>query len=293
MRPGMNFQRNILSLLGYPITLGASLLIHYFCIQAGASPVLASTIGIIFGGLCVTLLEIYIPYRRIWRANKSDFLNDASFMFLIQVVLPRIFVLLVTATLLTYLSKNGLTFQFLWPHHLPIYIQALIMLVSADFLRYWLHRMFHSIPFLWRLHEVHHSPKKLYWINTARFHPLEKILQLCVDTVPFLIVGVPVEVLALYSTFYSVNGFFQHCNVDLKLGFLKYIFSTPVLHRWHHSINMNEGNKNFGSNLIVWDIFFGTWYLPKDQEVKELGIPVRDYPLDFLRQQIAPFTPRQ
>jgi sterol desaturase/sphingolipid hydroxylase (fatty acid hydroxylase superfamily) len=285
----MNIGRKVVVFLGYPITILTSLWIYYGFVTSGISPVMASTLGIIFGGLCVTLFEMYAPYRNSWQANRSDFFNDASFMFFIQIVLPRIFVLVITATVLKYLDSNGLTFQFLWPHSLPVYVQAIIMLVIADFLRYWLHRACHSYTFLWRLHEVHHSPKKLYWVNTARFHPLEKILQLFMDTVPFLLVGVPIEVLAIYSTFYSVNGFFQHSNIDLKLGFLKYIFSTPILHRWHHSINLSEGNKNFGSNLIVWDILFRTWFLPKDHEVDELGIPTKDYPLDFVRQQIAPF----
>ncbi|MDA1335141.1 MAG: sterol desaturase family protein [bacterium] len=288
----MNIFQKIASRLGYPFTMVLSLYLHFYLVQTGIVPYLSAVIAILFGGLLVTLLEAYLPYRVAWRENLSDFANDAAYMVFVQVALPRLFAFLVTITLLNYLDAAGLTLGFLWPHNLPIYVQAIIMLLIADFLRYWFHRANHRYVFLWKLHMVHHSPKKLYWINTGRFHPVEKIIQLCADTVPFLILGVPAEVLAIYFTFYSVNGFFQHCNINLELGFLKYIVSGPQLHHWHHSIHPNEGNKNLGSNLIIWDIIFGTWYLPSDREVGELGILDADYPLDFWRQQSAPFTHR-
>jgi sterol desaturase/sphingolipid hydroxylase (fatty acid hydroxylase superfamily) len=96
-------------------------------------------------------------------------------------------------------------------------------------------------------------------------------------------------VLALYFVFYAINGFFQHCNIELKLGPLNYIVSGPELHRWHHSVVIGESNKNYGNNLIIWDLVFGTWYLPKTEMVRELGLKNRKYPLDFLSQLKTPF----
>ena len=41
------------------------------------------------------------------------------------------------------------------------------------------------------------------------------------------------------------------------------------LHRWHHSKLMHESNHNYGGNLIVWDILFGTRWLPNDRDPPE------------------------
>ena len=123
----------------------------------------------------------------------------------------------------------------------------------------------------------------------GRFHPVEKTFQFFLETLPFIFFGVREEVISLYFIFYAINGFFQHSNIEVKLGFLNYIISGPELHRWHHSIVIKESNQNYGNNLIIWDLIFGTWYLPKDKKVQELGLTERDYPLNFADQIKKPF----
>jgi sterol desaturase/sphingolipid hydroxylase (fatty acid hydroxylase superfamily) len=61
------------------------------------------------------------------------------------------------------------------------------------------------------------------------------------------------------------------------------------LHRWHHSVKIKESNKNFGNNLIVWDLLFGTWHLPKAKNVERLGLINRNYPLGLIDQLKSPF----
>ena len=99
------------------------------------------------------------------------------------------------------------------------------------------------------------------------------------------------DVLGIYVVCYAINGFFQHCNVDLRLGMLNYLISGPELHRWHHSMVKQESNHNYGNNLIIWDLVFGTWYLPAEREVQELGLVNRAYPSAFLEQMTVPFIP--
>ncbi len=143
---------------------------------------------------------------------------------------------------------------------------------------------------MWRYHAVHHSPHRLYWLNVGGFHPIEKAVQFAVDTVPFALLGVSNEALAAYFVFYAVNGFFQHSNCNIRLGPLNYIVSGPELHRWHHSEFAVESDNNFGNNLIVWDLMFGTRFLPPDREVGRLGLTDRDYPSGFLAQMKTPFV---
>ena len=45
---------------------------------------------------------------------------------------------------------------------------------------------------------MHHSPHRLYWVNSARVHPFEKLAHFTIDIVPFVLLGVSKEALAVY-----------------------------------------------------------------------------------------------
>ena len=239
--------------------------------------------------LWITLFERIFPARQQWQPEWKDIRQDSVFMVAIQVAFPK---LLALAFVQSLMAVTPPLIVDLWPHDYPVWVQALLMLLLADFLRYWLHRAAHTLPWLWRFHAVHHSPKKLYWINVGRFHPLDKGLQFLLDALPFIVLGVSEQVLALYFVFYAVNGFFQHCNINLKFGWLNYVVSSAELHRWHHSRLQSESDRNYGNNLILWDMLFGTRFLPEDRKVSELGLTVDTYPDSFWMQMIEPFKRR-
>jgi sterol desaturase/sphingolipid hydroxylase (fatty acid hydroxylase superfamily) len=273
----------------YPLIMATGIGLHYLILHLGFELAVATYIPAIFGAATITFLELRYPQRKEWLANSNDVLNDSIYMVVVQIVLPRILSFALAITLLSYLKTRNMTFEIGWPYSWPVFMQAILMVLSADFLRYWLHRLSHEWPLLWRLHAVHHSPHKLYWVNVARFHPIEKTLQYLFDALPFIVLGIAEEVLALYFVFYSINGFFQHCNIKLRLGYLNYIISGPELHRWHHSMVAKESNQNYGNNLIVWDILFGTRFLPPDRQVDTLGLTNRKYPMPFISQLKTPF----
>ena len=239
----------------------------------------------------IVCLERKYPHREEWWADKQEIVQDGLFMALIQGVFPKLLTVSVVWILLQVFYGHRLNVEGWWPTHWPVPLQMLLMMVVADGFRYWLHRWAHEWDPLWRFHAVHHSPHKLYWLNVGRFHPIDKGLQVFLDTFPFLLVGVGEEVLGLYVVCYAINGFFQHCNIDLRFGMLNYVISGPELHRWHHSMITQESNHNYGNNLIIWDLVFGTWYLPKGRNVQELGLLNRKYPSGFLEQIRAPFSP--
>jgi sterol desaturase/sphingolipid hydroxylase (fatty acid hydroxylase superfamily) len=71
---------------------------------------------------------------------------------------------------------------------------------------------------------------------------------------------------------------------------LSYVFNTPDLHRWHHSKVRDEGDRNYGENLVLFDLLFGTFYLPASrQPPADIGIH-QIMPPTFLGQLKAPFT---
>lgn len=212
-------------------------------------------------------------------------------MAIVQIVLPKLVGLVFVLMLVDVAQAHPTAVWNVWPHHWPVAAQAALMLLTADFFRYWLHRWAHTIPLLWRFHAVHHSPARLYWLNVGRFHPVDKTLQLLLDTLPFVLLGVGEAVIAFYFVFYAVNGFFQHSNINLRFGVLNYLISSAELHRWHHSRRIEESNTNYGNNVILWDLLFGTRFLPKERSVGELGLINRRYPAGFWSQMAAPFTP--
>lgn len=273
----------------YPLTIAFVVLGHILLTDLGSNLIVATFVPVLFGSVAITLLENFFPYRLQWRPVSRDILTDMTYMLLVQSVLPKILGFSVAIFILDSLHALPKSILEIWPHHWSLFAQLVLMFLASEFLRYWVHRLSHSWNPLWRFHAVHHSPRKIYWMNVGRFHPLEKSLQFIFDTLPFLILGVSESVVALYFVFYATNGFFQHSNISVQLGIFNYVVSGPELHRWHHSKIAKESNRNFGNNLIIWDLIFGTWFLPKGQAVTELGLINPDYPDTFTSQLKAPF----
>ena len=287
------YRYEIIIRLIYPCIIFTALAMHILSVLNGVNIFISTYIPVLLAAVLINYLEKIIPYRPEWWPDINELKQDASYMVLIQLLLPRCIGFLIIILLSKIAQDYNVRIDKLWPSDLPIVFQALIMLLVADFLRYWLHRLTHRWKPLWKLHEVHHSPKKLYWMNVGRFHPFEKVLQYVFDALPFIILGVSQDVLALYFVFYAVNGFFQHCNIDLRLGFLNYLISGPELHRWHHSKYIHESDNNFGNNLIIWDLIFSTHYLPDSRSVNKLGVLDDSYPTSLPAQLVAPFIDKR
>jgi len=276
--------------LAYPLVLLLGLFSHYvMAFRWHLHLALSTYLPIVLAGLSVLALEYLMPHDKKWHPEKRNVVTDALYMAIVQVILPKLTVPLLILLIVIPLQSLTLTDSILWPQQAPIWLQLILMILLADFLRYWIHRFAHRNPTLWRLHAVHHSADKLYWLNVGRFHPLEKVLQMLFDTVPFLALQVDQQVIALYFVFYSINGFFQHANIKLKFGWLNFLISSAQLHRWHHSKIVSESNTNYGNNLILWDLLFGTYFLPKNRQIRNVGLDEPDYPEAFIPQLRAPF----
>lgn len=280
----------ILSWVPYPLVVGSAFLLSAWMRGLGASLDVSTYVPIVITALVVTGLEVLLPHRDAWRPSVQEVTTDLGFMAVVQLAFPPAAGYLFTTMMVEPARELGIPTTLLWPHSWPVWIQVVLMILMVDFLRYWLHRASHETDLLWKLHAVHHSPSQLYWLNTARFHVLEKALQMTADTLPFLLMGVQPLVLSMYYLAYATNGFFQHSNIELRFGPLNYIVSTAEAHRWHHSREPREANANYGSTTIVWDLLFGTWFLPPAREVDRLGLSDPAYPKSFLGLMGAPFT---
>ena len=246
--------------------------------------------------LAIAAAERLLPYRPAWNRLHGDLGVDAlhaivSGLGTTQIARP--FVQLLGAAFAAELAHVfGAT---LWPVGWPLLLQLALALVIAELPQYWLHRWQHEHDILWRFHSVHHSAPRLYWLNAARFHPIDLGVLYVVGYLPLVLLGCPVDVILLFGLFDAVFGMLQHCNADVRLGPLNRIFSMAEPHRWHHSRTLAEANTNYGSNLIVWDLVFGTFYLPSDRE-PPAAIGIADlphFPSTYLGQIAAPFRWRR
>jgi sterol desaturase/sphingolipid hydroxylase (fatty acid hydroxylase superfamily) len=187
-------------------------------------------------------------------------------------------------------ATEGIGFA-LWPMQWPLLLQLLLALVLAELPKYWLHRLEHEWPPLWRIHATHHSAERLYWLNAGRFHPFDLGLDHLVGAGLLILLGCGAPVVALFVLVGSVHGVFQHANLPLRCGPLNWFFSMAELHRWHHNLSPELANHNYGQNLIIWDVVFGTRYLPADVlPTDEIGI--RDlprFPEGLLANLLVPF----
>ena len=274
-------------LVAYPVIMAATCALFFWLRRHDAPIQFAAYLPVILGAAAIVILELAAPYRREWSPGRRVVTQDALYLLVVQVALPAALTLAIVGVT-AGAFENSFAIG-LWPHGWPLPVQAALMIIVADFMRYWLHRASHRWDVLWRLHAVHHSSEELYFLNVGRFHPLEKSLQFLFDAAPFILIGVGPEVISAYYVFYAVNGFFQHSNADVRLGPLNWLIAGPELHRWHHSRVVQESNTNFGNNLILWDVVFRTRFLPPRQ-VGALGLKNRAYPKDFIGQTLAPLT---
>jgi sterol desaturase/sphingolipid hydroxylase (fatty acid hydroxylase superfamily) len=174
---------------------------------------------------------------------------------------------------------------------LPLWAQAGAYLVLSDFLMYWIHRVFHGKR-MWRYHAIHHSAEDVDWTTAYRFHPINLWLDPFLVDVIMLFMGIPVLVLALLAPFNNLTSFYVHANLNWTLGPLKYVFASPVFHRWHHTLPDQGGDKNFASNFSLWDVLFGTFYMPAGKLPESYGVKEPNFPTSFGGQLIYPFRNR-
>jgi sterol desaturase/sphingolipid hydroxylase (fatty acid hydroxylase superfamily) len=159
----------------------------------------------------------------------------------------------------------------------------------ADLAQYWTHRAYHEVPFLWRFHAVHHSVKTMDWLAGSRQHMLELIFTRVCVLAPLYILGFSEAAMNGYILIVGFQAVFNHANVHLPWGPLKYLVVTPDFHHWHHASDDEAIDRNYAAHYAFLDYLFGTAVKSKNQFPERYGV-VGDYmPDGFVKQQLFPF----
>ena len=280
------------SYLIFPVTLAAALAAAVLAQKSGVPP--PAVLGLAAGGcvLVVALAERWIPFRPDWNLSRGDVRTDIIHNIVSSFGGREVFKLAFTAALLPLVAWLARSYGApLWPTGWPLSTQVLLAAAIAELGQYAAHRLAHERELFWRIHATHHSPERLYWLNAGRDHPLGALWLFVGTAVPLIALGVPLQALTLFYVLEGVLGLFQHANIDVRLGPLNWVFSMAELHRWHHSKLTREANHNYGATLILWDVVFGTRFLPEGRAAPDaIGIAdLPGFPQGYLGQLAVPF----
>jgi WD40 repeat protein/sterol desaturase/sphingolipid hydroxylase (fatty acid hydroxylase superfamily) len=179
--------------------------------------------------------------------------------------------------------------RFLPVKDLPLYAQCAAILLIQEILLYWVHRLFHT-RLAWKFHAVHHSPTVLDWMSAGRFHVINHLLEFGLADVCVLLLGFSPVALVVLAPFQVIYSAMVHANLNWTFGPLRYVFASPVFHRWHHTTQGEGIDKNFASTFPVLDVVFGTFYMPPNKLPERFGTGDSGFPEGFWGQFLHPFT---
>jgi len=287
----------LLALTGIGFTLAAALL--------GGSGVAVegevtggSWLGLDFFVLNLLLYSaVFIPLERLFalRAGQPVFRRqwvvDLTYFFINSLLIE----------ILTIFTLRPALILFDWARvasvstavgSLPLLVQVPALLLVADFTQYWVHRTFHAVPFLWPFHAIHHSAEQMDWLAGSRLHLVDVILTRGLTYVPIFVLGFSERALMVYVVLVAAQATFIHANVRWTFRRLRSVVATPGFHHWHHSAEREALDKNFAVHTPLWDILFGTYYLP-DRWPGAYGLSGRrDVPGRWVTQLLYPFRRR-
>ena len=144
----------------------------------------------------------------------------------------------------------------------PWALRFLVALLSIDFFEYWRHRAHHRLPFLWRLHRVHHSDPHVDATTSVRGHPFESLIAYTYFTAIVLLLGLDPLSLALRTIVAATALAWHHAGIRLPAradAVISLVTPTPRTHRVHHHRDVVFTDTNFGTLFTWWDRLFGTF----------------------------------
>ena len=145
-----------------------------------------------------------------------------------------------------------------WPP-LP---EGLLGFLALDLAIYAQHVAFHKVPWLWRLHRMHHADLDIDVTTGLRFHPVEILLSMLLKMAIVVLVGVPAAAVMVFEVVLNATSMFNHTNAAMPAWLdrvVRLLVVTPDMHRVHHSVLRHETDSNFGFNLPWWDRLFRTY----------------------------------
>jgi sterol desaturase/sphingolipid hydroxylase (fatty acid hydroxylase superfamily) len=159
----------------------------------------------------------------------------------------------------------------------PSLFGIVITIIFLDWTLYYLHRVYHAAPLLWKIHRVHHTDVEVDVTTGLRFHTIEILITTLVEALVIYLMGAPVYGVFVFELWLGVSNLFNHSNIRIPGALekvLRWFIITPDMHRVHHSSSPVETNSNYGFNFSCWDRLFTTYHEPLKAGKEKLGLNI-------------------
>lgn len=178
-------------------------------------------------------------------------------------------------------------------HPLPLLAQVAVGWAAHDLVLYAWHRLLHEsgVPWLWRLHEPHHTPTRFTFMAGSRSHLAEIVVTIIALCVARLVFGLSDAAMHWVLLFPVASGAVHHTNADFRLGWFNYVFPGPEMHRAHHDRDPRVA-LNYATSFPLWDVLFGTDAGLRGGAETDFGVDGRsDLETTWVSAHLAPFRP--
>lgn len=162
-------------------------------------------------------------------------------------------------------------YQFRFTQVEQPFIYWILLLVTQDFMFYWLHRVDHYCRLFWAVHVTHHSSEEFnltVGFRSSVFQPLYRFIYF----IPLALIGFRGQDIMFIYAATQIYGILIHTKTVKKLGVLEWFMSTPSHHRVHHGSNIRYLDKNMGMVFIIWDRLFGTFQAEDENDAVVYGL---------------------
>ncbi len=252
---------------------------------------------VVIGSFAVVIFwEMVFPRRTPQASQNYRWINNIALTILNHLVLRWVTIgLTLIVSWWSFSQEVGLL------AHLDAGFAASVVIVFLVFelAGYALHRLFHQVPWLWRVHAVHHNDTEVDFSTSYRHHPIEVLLATVVMVSVAALLGAPIEAVAVREIARAMLHGLSHGNVYIPAGIdraLRHIVVTPDFHRLHHASDQRFTDSNYSTVLTIYDHLFKTaTSKPFDEQTTmELGLEYFRDPKDSRldRLLLLPFLQR-
>ncbi|MCX4736498.1 sterol desaturase family protein [Streptomyces sp. NBC_01363] len=256
--------RAVLRVSAYPFLLASTVSVAAAALCLDWDPDRVSPLFLLGVIAYLTVLERVIPHRWAWHPNAGEWRWYGVYFLLTMVA--SAFAQYLVSTVVSVVSPNEST--------LNLWTEIPAALLTGSLASYLVHRLGHTNAILWRLHGVHHVPEKVNVANNGVNHVLDIVLAQGTVQLALVLVGFSRDSVFVAGLFVAAQGYFVHANIDVRIGRLNHVLASPEQHRLHHSTDLSEAG-HYGSDLSIWDHFFGsyTWRPGREPVAVGLGDP--------------------
>jgi len=253
-----------------------------------------TTLLLVFGPLKTLVLAaaIFVPFERLAAARRDQaILRRGWAIDLLTGAVNGLLLSSITLVILAAIesaSIGAMPALREWVASLSLWAQAIAAIVVGDFGTYLMHRLSHTVPWLWRMHAVHHSAEELDWLIGFRFHPADQFFMRVATLAPLVALNFSPAAVAFFVGAGVWQAWLVHANVRTSYGPLEWAFVSPRFHHWHHSAERESFNKNYAGMIAVWDVVCGTAYMPGSRTPQRYGIG-EPMPAGYVERLFHPF----